>query len=189
MKKIFLLSGSQRKDSLNSRLLSALAERIKHLVVVDIAHHGDINFPLFDQDLELDPNIQNIVSTLHSRIATSDALIVACPEYNGLLTPYLKNTVDWVSRLQYLNANCANAFLDKPLLLVSASTGWSGGAVGLPSARTLFGYVGCHVLGGSIIIPNASQHTTNTGFKFSTDQDNLVNFHLERFMRILKVIQ
>jgi len=188
MKKIFLLSGSQRKGSLNLRLLSTLAERIKHLVDLDIVQQGEINFPLFDQDLELNPDIQKTVSNLHSRISNSDALIVASPEYNGLLTPYLKNTVDWVSRYQYLNPNCSNAFLDKPLMLVSASSGWSGGAVGLPSARTLFGYVGCQVLGGSFTLPNASQYTNNTGFQFSPDQDNLINFHLERFMRVLKVI-
>jgi NAD(P)H-dependent FMN reductase len=89
MKKIFLLSGSQRKGSLNLRLLSTLAERIKHLVDLDIVRQGEINFPLFDQDLELNPDIQKTVSNLHSRISNSDALIVASPEYNGLLTPYL----------------------------------------------------------------------------------------------------
>lgn len=187
MKKILFLSGSQRKDSLNFRLLRNLAERIEHLVSVDIFQHGEINFPLFDQDLESDPNIQKNVLRIHSRIASSDGVVVACPEYNGLITPYLKNTVDWISRLQYLNPQCSNAFLDKPVLLVSASTGWSGGAVGLPSARTLFGYVGSQVMGGSISIPNISQHIKENEFTFSTDYENLINFHLQRFIRTLNI--
>ena len=184
MKKVLLLSGSQRKESLNQRLLANLAKRIEPQVTVDMVQHGEINLPLFDQDLELNPEIQKNVFNLHSRIASSEALIVACPEYNGLITPYLKNTIDWVSRLQYLNSSCSNAFLDKPVLLVSVSTGWSGGAVGLPSARTLLGYVGCHVLGGSISIPTVSQYVKDSGFSFSADYENLIKFHLERFLRV-----
>ena len=53
MKKVLLLSGSQRKESLNQRLLANLAQRIKTQVTVDIVKHGEINLPLFDQDLEL----------------------------------------------------------------------------------------------------------------------------------------
>lgn len=185
MKKILMLSGSQRKESLNLRLLSNLAKRIETLVSVDLVIQGEINLPLFDQDLELDPGVQQSVFNLHSRFASCDAMIVACPEYNGLITPYLKNTIDWVSRLQYLNANCLNAFLDKPVLLVSASTGWSGGAVGLPSARTLFGYVGCNVLGGAITVPNIQHYITNSGFVFNADFENLINFHLQRLIGVL----
>jgi NAD(P)H-dependent FMN reductase len=112
-------------------------------------------------------------------------MIVACPEYNGLITPYLKNTIDWVSRLQYIDESCSNAFIDKPVLLVSASTGWSGGAVGLPSARTLFGYIGCHVLGGAISIPNIQQYLIGSELNFDQNYENLIAFHLQRFKELL----
>ncbi len=185
MKKILFLSGSQRRDSHNQRLLKNLAKRLEHILSVDTVEQGQINLPLFDQDLENDPVLRLQVKNLHSRISACDAMIVACPEYNGLITPYLKNTIDWVSRLQYIDENCSNAFIDKPVLLVSASTGWSGGAVGLPSARTLFGYIGCHVLGGAISIPNIQQYLIGSELNFDQNYENLIAFHLQRFKELL----
>ena len=84
-------------------------------------------------------------------------LVVASPEYNGQLTPFLKNLVDWVSRLSYTSSRFEPVFCDRPVLLCSASTGWSGGAVGLPHARSLFGYVGSVVVGDAITLPFADQ--------------------------------
>ena len=188
MKNVLFLSGSQRKDSFNRRLLNNLAKRIEGKVVIDMVKSGEVDFPLFDQDMEFNPEIQENVFAFHARISSSDAMVIACPEYNGLITPFLKNTIDWVSRLQYLNSGCANAFIDKPVLLVSASTGWSGGAVGLPSARTLFGYVGCHVMGGSITIPNINQHINEFEMVFNSDYENLINFHLNRFRNVLNAV-
>lgn len=185
MKKILFLSGSQRRDSYNQRLLKNLAKRLEHILSVDTVEQGQINLPLFDQDLENDPVLRLQVKNLHSRISACDAMIVACPEYNGLITPYLKNTIDWVSRLQYIDESCSNAFIDKPVLLVSASTGWSGGAVGLPSARTLFGYIGCHVLGGAISIPNIQQYLIGSELNFDQNYENLIVFHLQRFKELL----
>ena len=185
MKKILFLSGSQRRDSHNQRLLKNLAKRLEHILSVDTVEQGQINLPLFDQDLENDPVLRLQVKNLHSRISACDAMIVACPEYNGLITPYLKNTIDWVSRLQYIDESCSNAFIDKPVLLVSASTGWSGGAVGLPSARTLFGYIGCHVLGGEISIPNIQQYLIGSELNFDQNYENLIAFHLQRFKELL----
>jgi len=185
MKKILFLSGSQRRDSHNQRLLKNLAKRLEHILSVDTVEQGQINLPLFDQDLENNPVLRLQVKNLHSRISACDAMIVACPEYNGLITPYLKNTIDWVSRLQYIDESCSNAFIDKPVLLVSASTGWSGGAVGLPSARTLFGYIGCHVLGGAISIPNIQQYLIGSELNFDQNYENLIAFHLQRFKELL----
>ena len=186
MKKLLLLSGSQRKDSHNLRLLKNLGKRLEDVLSVDTVEQGQINLPLFDQDLEDDQLLRVQVKNLHSRFFACDAMIVACPEYNGLITPYLKNTIDWVSRLQYVDESCSNAFIDKPVLLVSTSTGWSGGAVGLPSARTLFGYIGCNVLGGSISIPNIQQYLWGTELNFDENYENLITFHLQRFKDLVR---
>lgn len=155
MTRILLFCGSQRRASLNSRLLDEVARHIPPGIRTDRV--GLVTLPLFDQDLEQDRAVIAEVAALHGRFASADAIIVASPEYNGLMTPYLKNTVDWVSRLPRLQPGTANAFLDKPVLLCSATPGWSGGGLGILALRTLFGHIGAIPFGETICLPYAAE--------------------------------
>jgi NAD(P)H-dependent FMN reductase len=157
MTRLLLLCGSQRPASLNARLLGELARYIPTTITADLVNPGEIDLPLFDQDLENHPAIHARVKELHARFAAADAIILASPEYNGLMTPYLKNIVDWISRLPRLDPAAPNAFLDKPVLLASASPGWSGGGLGIIALRMLFGHVGAVPFGETICLPYADQ--------------------------------
>jgi NAD(P)H-dependent FMN reductase len=157
MTRILLVCGSQRGASLNARLLTALASALPNGIVADRLQPSEVDLPLFDADREDDPAIMAKVRTLHARFLAADALIVAGPEYNGLMTPYLKNLVDWVSRLPWRDPAMVNAFADKPVLLAAASPGWSGGAVAVPPTRALFGYCGAVVFGEAITLPYADR--------------------------------
>jgi len=153
MTRILLVCGSQRAASLNARLLDALAAALPAGVVADRLRPAEVDLPLFDADREDDPAVVARVRALHARFLAADALIVASPEYNGLMTPFLKNLVDWVSRLPYRDPALTGAFADKPVLLAATSPGWSGGAVGIPALRALFGYCGAVVFGEAITLP------------------------------------
>jgi len=96
---------------------------LKDHVQVDLVAPGEIELPLFNQDLENDPEVQSRVLAAHARLMRADAFVIASPEYNGMLTPYLKNLIDWVSRMQIIKAETANAFADKPTLVCAVSTG------------------------------------------------------------------
>lgn len=157
MTRVLLICGSQRAASLNARLLAALGSALPDDVMAETLLPSEVDLPLFDGDREQDPALTDKVRTLHARFLAADALIVASPEYNGLMTPYLKNLVDWVSRLPWRDAAVANAFADKPVLLAAASPGWSGGAVGIPACRALFGYCGAVVFGEAITLPYADR--------------------------------
>lgn len=122
-----------------------------------------VDLPLFDQDREREPAILRRVLALHQRVARADALVVACPEYNGQPTPYLKNLVDWISRLPHVVPGAANAFQGRPALLASATTGHAGGALVLPVAQALFRYVGCQVLADTVSVPYAHEILTGDG--------------------------
>ena len=154
---VLLICGSQRATSLNARLLAALATALPRDVTPQWLLPCEVDLPLFDGDRETDPVLTDRVRALHARFLAADALIVASPEYNGLMTPYLKNLVDWVSRLPWREAGVVNAFADKPVLLAAASPGWSGGAVGIPACRALFGYCGAVVFGEAITLPYADR--------------------------------
>jgi chromate reductase, NAD(P)H dehydrogenase (quinone) len=166
MTTLLLLSGSQRRESFNTRLLQYLAQYLDGRCNVDMIDPTQVDLPLFNQDLEDDPIIMGRVAMLHQRFSASHGMIVASPEYNGQLTPFLKNIVDWVSRLSYIDNRFDSPFRDRPALLCSASTGWSGGAVSMPHVRALFGYVGCLVIGETICIPNAHQAWSGDGYQF-----------------------
>lgn len=131
---LLLLSGSLRRDSYNARLLRHLARHLDGRCGFDMPQPDELDLPLFNEDLEQHAALHARVLALHRRLAACDGIIVASPEYNGQPGACLKNLIDWVSRLAYLDARLAHPFLDLPVLLCSASTGWSGGAVALPHA-------------------------------------------------------
>ena len=182
--RLLLIPGSQRTESFNARLLDDFALRLEGLCEVDLLRPGQVDLPLFNQDLESSPEIVARVAAVHRRMARCHGLIVASPEYNGQLTPYLKNLVDWVSRLARIDAACGNAFVDRPTLLCSASTGGSGGALAIPHARALFGYVGCVVIGDTVCIPHAGRAWTGDGYAFGPDVDEQIGAALQRVLRL-----
>lgn len=166
MSALLLLSGSRRRESYNGRLLRWLAGPLASRGDIDLVEAQQVDLPLFDQDLETDASVVRRVAALHARFARCDGIVVACPEYNGQPTPYLKNTIDWVSRLPHIDPAFENPFVDRPVLLCSASTGWSGGALALPHLRALFGYIGCVVIGDAICLPHADRLWTRDGYEF-----------------------
>ena len=184
MTQLLLLSGSQRQASLNTRLLHHLAQHLEGSCTLLSADAYTQSLPLFNQDLEDAPSVKAQVSALHQVLMACVGVVVASPEYNGQLTPYLKNIVDWVSRLAYIDPAFENPFLDKPVLLTSASTGGSGGSFGLPSARALFGYVGGIVFGESISVPYAHQAWTDMGYFFDADFEDRVQSTCLRFVAL-----
>jgi NAD(P)H-dependent FMN reductase len=177
---LLLVSGSRRAESLNARLLRELGRRVGERSALDVLHPAEVSLPIFDQDLEADPAVVEHVATLHRRFEASDALLIASPEYNGQLPAYLKNLVDWVSRLPYVDPRFENPFLNRPVLLCGASTGWSGGAVAIPHARALFGYVGCLVIGETVCVPYADQAWTGDGFAFDPIFDAHIDAAIDR---------
>jgi len=181
---LLLVAGSQRVGSYNARLLTDLAARLDGCCTIDVLAPAQVELPLFNQDLESDPDVVRRVAAVHRRFAASHGLIVATPEYNGQLPAYLKNLVDWVSRLAYVEPGCPNAFVDRSVLLCSASTGWSGGALAMAPARALFGYVGCVVVGDTIAVPHAASAWTGDGYAFDDAFHDQIDAALARILRL-----
>lgn len=109
------LSGSLRKDSLNSQLMRNAAARFGGQFV-----EGDLRLPLYDGDLEAAGMPQAVID-LGAQIAAADAVIFATPEYNKAPSGVLKNALDWISRLS------PNPLWDKPVAIMSATAGRAGG--------------------------------------------------------------
>ena len=184
MTRILLVCGSQRKDSYNAHLLQYLAQAMNPGLELDFLEPAQVRLPLFDQDLEAEPHWLAHTAELLARVDACDALVVASPEYNAQMTPYLKNLVDWISRLPHLDRRWSNPFMDRPILLCSASTGGSGGAFAVVQKRALFSYLGATVLGPSVCVPYAQQHWTDLGYFFPPELEQSAMDALDRLQRM-----
>lgn len=180
MSRVLLFSGSQRRGSFNSRLLAHLAVGLMGRLEIDVLDDADL--PLYNQDLEDDAEVVEQVAALYERFSRAGGVIVASPEYNSLPTSYLKNTIDWISRLPRIHPGLASPFYGRPVLLCSASTGWSGGAIGLTATRTLFAYLGAVVLGEQISVPYADQSWTGSAYAFDPAFQAYIAGVLSRFI-------
>ena len=96
--KVLVFAGSAREGSLNKQLAKLAARRIEALggkaTFIDLKAYP---CPLFDEDIEAQGMPENVLK-LREILADHQALLIASPEYNGFITPLLKNTLDWLSR-------------------------------------------------------------------------------------------
>lgn len=89
--RILGVCGSLQQNSSNARLLSVASDLAPRGVeVVPYERLGEL--PHFNPDLE-EPVI---IAELRAAVASSDALLVACPEYGHSLPGSLKNAIDWL---------------------------------------------------------------------------------------------
>jgi chromate reductase, NAD(P)H dehydrogenase (quinone) len=113
------ISGSLRRDSLNSALLRAAAERLPAGVEL-VEFEGLREIPPYDADLE-EQAVPEAVRELREAILAADAVLVATPEYNHSIPGVLKNALDWASR-----PAGQSALSGKPAAAIGASTGMFG---------------------------------------------------------------
>ena len=112
------ISGSLRRASHNTRLLQTAAEAFG----CDRFSLADIDLPLYNGDVEAAEGIPTKVQALAAAIAGADAVLIATPEYNKGMSGALKNALDWISRVKPV------PLVSKPVAIMSASAGISGGA-------------------------------------------------------------
>ncbi|HKM59603.1 MAG TPA: NAD(P)H-dependent oxidoreductase [Candidatus Bathyarchaeia archaeon] len=125
-------AGSLRRGSYNKALVRAAIEVAAENVTIEVFDLEGI--PPFNQDNENNPPAK--VAEFKEKIRSADALLIATPEYNYSIPGVLKNAIDWASR-PYRDNSLAN----KPVAIMSASTGRFGGARAQYHLRQTFVFV------------------------------------------------
>lgn len=109
--------------------------------------------PLYDGDLEAAEGLPENARRLKQVFADHQALFIASPEYNGFLSPLLKNTIDWISRPEAEGEPRSLAFRGEIAALAAAAPGHFGGLRGLQSLRMLLSNITVDVMGLQLAVP------------------------------------
>lgn len=171
---LLALSGSLRTDSLNRRLLDAATRLLPDDVTLEIADHVG-SLPLFDEDLEVEPQPE-AVRAFHAAIQRADALLIASPEYNGSLTGPLKNALDWASR-----PGGDAVLAGKPLAVIGASPSRFGAAWAQAETRRIADRIGAQVVPLDLPVAAANQAFAADG----SLRDEQLTARLERIVHAL----
>lgn len=144
------ISGSLRRDSLNSALLRAAAERLPAgAEFVEFARLGEI--PPYDADVEA-RTTPVAVAELRAAARGVDAVLVATPEYNSSIPGVLKNALDWASR-----PAGRSALSGKPAAVIGASTGMFGAVWAQAETRKVLRALGGRVIEAELPVAQADK--------------------------------
>jgi len=162
MKKILAFTGSNHSQSIHQVLIDVAASKVEtsQVTLIDL---NDYPLPMYGIDAEKN-GIPESAHRLRKIMNEHDALIIASPEHNGSMPAFLKNTIDWLSRI----AAPGQPFfgeIKKPVLLMSASPGQNGGATNIKTMAELMPWWGGDVKGTFSL---GSYHE-----KFIDDQPNV----------------
>lgn len=163
--KILAFAGSARIASFNKKLVKLAAEGAKsagaEVTYIDLL---DYPMPLFNEDLEAQNGLPDTVLQFKALLKNHQGFLIACPEYNGSITPLLKNAIDWASRPEPGEAPMAlNCFKGKVAALLATSPGGLGGMRGLVHVRAILEGIGVIVIPEQKAIPGAYQAFDENG--------------------------
>ena len=171
-KKIIGLCGSLRKGSLNRKLL---LEAVR-LYGKCSFKEANLSLPLYngdDEDVEKPESILN----LHNDIKAADGVIITSPEYNKGISGVLKNALDWVSRMP------APAWKEKPVVIMSAAAGRTGGETSQYMVRACLTPFGPRIINSPIVcVAQASQ-------QFDKDGQIISEIYLESVIDAMRNLQ
>jgi chromate reductase len=147
--KILVIPGSLRTGSLNARLAAAAAYEFAQAdAEVTRISLGDFPLPIYDGDLQSKSGVPKNAINLKRMIGAHHGVLIVTPEYNSSVPPLIKNTIDWVTRVQDGSEARGQVFRETPFAIAAASGGRLGGTRALAALRLILS--ACH----ATVIPN-----------------------------------
>ena len=167
--KILVIPGSLRTGSHNVKLAAAAAYEFAQAGVdVTRLSLGDFPLPIYDGDLQAKSGVPKHAINLKRMIGAHHGVLLVTPEYNSSVPPLVKNTIDWLSRVQDANEARGQVFRERPFAIAAASQGRLGGTRALAALRLILS--ACH----ATVVPN--QLSLSFADQAYDDMDRLKNF-------------
>jgi NAD(P)H-dependent FMN reductase len=147
--KILVIPGSLRTGSLNARLAAAAAYQFAQAGAdVTRISLGDFPLPIYDGDLQTKSGVPKNAINLKRMIGAHHGVLIVTPEYNSSVPPLVKNTIDWVTRVQDVQEMRGQVFRERAFAIAAASESRLGGTRALAALRLVL--TACH----ATVIPN-----------------------------------
>jgi NAD(P)H-dependent FMN reductase len=147
--KILVIPGSLRTGSLNAKLAAAAAHQFAQ-AGADVTRISldDFPLPLYDADLQTKSGVPKNAINLKRMISAHHGVLIVTPEYNSSVPPLVKNTIDWVTRVQDVQEARGQVFRERAFAIAAASESRLGGVRALAALRLVL--TACH----ATVIPN-----------------------------------
>jgi NAD(P)H-dependent FMN reductase len=147
--KILVIPGSLRTGSHNVKL-AALAAKELALAGAEVTRISlqDYALPLFDADLVAASGPPASAVKLKQALMAHHGVFITSPEYSASVTPIIKNTIDWISRVRERGEPAYAAFKGRVFAIGSATAGGGGGLRSMMALRQIL-ELGC----GALVIP------------------------------------
>src|SRR5262245_23691469 len=173
--KILVIPGSLRTGSLNAKLAAAIAhELVVAGVEVTRISLSDFPLPIYDGDLQAKSGIPKNALNLKRMLGAHHGVLIVTPEYNSSVPALVKNTIDWVSRVQDVHETRGQVFRERVFAIASASGGRLGGARALAALRLILSACQAQVIPNQLALPFAdAAYDEMERLKNSTDAEAL----------------
>ena len=136
--KILVIPGSLRTGSLNARLAAAAAHEFAQAgAEVTRISLGDFPLPIYDGDLQTKSGVPKHAVNLKRMIGAHHGVLIVTPEYNSSVPALVKNTIDWVTRVQDAHETRGQVFRDRAFAIAAASENRLGGTRALAALRLI----------------------------------------------------
>ena len=147
--KILIIPGSLRTGSLNARLAAVAALELAQSGA-DVTRISLLDFPLpiYDGDLQAKSGVPKHAINLKRMMAVHHGVLIVTPEYNSSVPALVKNTIDWISRVQDPHETRGQVFRERVFAIASASGNRLGGTRALSALRLIL--TACH----ASVVPN-----------------------------------
>jgi NAD(P)H-dependent FMN reductase len=147
--KILIIPGSLRKGSHNAKLAMAAADEfVRADAEITRISLSDFPLPIYDGDLQARSGVPINAINLKRMIGAHQGVLIVTPEYNSSVPALVKNTIDWISRVQDSHETRGQIFREKPFAIAAASQNRLGGTRALAALRLIL--TACH----AAVIPN-----------------------------------
>ena len=147
--KILIIPGSLRTGSLNAKLAAAAAQEfVRAGADVTRISLGDFPLPIYDGDLQTKSGVPKNAINLKRMMSAHHGVLMVTPEYNSSVPPLVKNTIDWLTRVQDAHETRGQVFRERAFAIAAASEGRLGGTRCLAALRLILS--ACH----ATVIPN-----------------------------------
>ena len=156
--KILVIPGSLRTASHNVKLAMAAAYEFAQAGVdVTRISLSDYPLPIYDGDLQARSGVPKNALNLKRMMSSHHGVVIVTPEYNSSIPALVKNTIDWITRVQDPHESRGQVFREKPFAIAAASEGRLGGTRALAALRLILSACQATVVPNQLALSFADQ--------------------------------